>query len=172
MPETGGLSETHPTGAYPGHPIEVELHTGSREQLRPLFEEAEDSQLELDSYLDAGEVLVAVEDGHVLGHVQLIESSPVAVEIKSLAVDPRCRRRGVGRALLAAAIERARSRGYTTLLVATAAAASDNLRFYQLAGFRMTSVERDAFSPANGYAADASIDGIPLRDRVWFDLAL
>jgi hypothetical protein len=47
-----------------------------------------------------------------------------------------------------------------------------NLRFYQRAGFRLQSVERDAFSPANGYAAGTQSDGIELRDRVWLELSL
>jgi hypothetical protein len=57
----------------------------------------------------------------------------------------------------------------TTLLVATAAADIGNLRFYQRQGFRMRSVERDAFTPATGYPPGLLIDGIELRDRVWLD---
>jgi hypothetical protein len=58
------------------------------------------------------------------------------------------------------------------LVVATAAADVGNLRFYQRAGFRMRSVERDAFSPATGYPTETLIDGVELRDRVWLDLPL
>ena len=57
----------------------------------------------------------------------------------------------------------------TTILVATAAADIGNLRFYQRQGFRMRSVERDAFTPATGYPPGTLIDGIELRDRVWLD---
>jgi hypothetical protein len=57
----------------------------------------------------------------------------------------------------------------TTVLVATAAADIGNLRFYQRQGFRMRSVERDAFTPATGYPPGLLIDGIELRDRVWLD---
>jgi len=45
----------------------------------------------------------------------------------------------------------------------------DNLR--QRLGFRMRAIERDAFSPANGYAAQ-DVDGIELRDRVWLDMVI
>jgi len=45
------------------------------------------------------------------------------------------------------------------------------LRFYQLLGFRLLSVERDAFTPRTGYA-DLEVEGIPLRDRVWLSLDL
>jgi len=57
-------------------------------------------------------------------------------------------------------------------VVATAAADTGTLRFYQRLGFRMRSIERDAFTEAAGYAPDLSVDGIPLRDRVWLDRCL
>jgi hypothetical protein len=59
-----------------------------------------------------------------------------------------------------------------TLVVATAAADIGNLRFYQRLGFRLRSIERDAFTPAIGYPPGLEIDGIELRDRVWLDLSL
>jgi hypothetical protein len=48
-----------------------------------------------------------------------------------------------------------------------AAADTGNLRFYQRVGFRLLSVDRDAFTPATGYPDPIMIDGIPLMDRVW-----
>jgi hypothetical protein len=66
----------------------------------------------------------------------------------------------------------ARQESRTTLLVSTAAADVDNLRFYQRVGFRMRSIERDAFTAATGYDRGTSVDGIELRDRVWLDLSL
>ena len=60
----------------------------------------------------------------------------------------------------------------TLTFVATAAADIGNLRFYQRLGFRLRSVERDAFTPAAGYEPGLLIDGIELRDRVWLDRRL
>jgi len=54
----------------------------------------------------------------------------------------------------------------------TAAAGIDNLRFYQRTGFRIRSVERDAFTPAQGYPPGTRLHGIELRDRVWLDRSL
>jgi hypothetical protein len=59
-----------------------------------------------------------------------------------------------------------------TLVVATAAADTGNLRFYQRVGFRMLSVERHAFTAATGYEPGLEIDRIELRDRAWLDLPL
>ena len=147
--------------------MRIDLHTGDRETLRPLFELAEDSQRELDAYIGAGEVLVAVEGEERVGHLQLVGD-----EIKNMAVVETQRGRGVGRALVAAAIERARDARIEVLRVATGAADTGNLRFYQRLGFRMRSIERDAFTPANGYPPGLEVDGIELRDRVWLDLRL
>lgn len=153
--------------------VRVERHTGPRGELRALFEEAEDSDRQLAAYLEAGEVLVAIAGDRVVGHLQLVETAAAdACEIKNMAVEAAHRGRGIGRTLIQAAIDLARAQGRSLLTVATAAAAVGNLRFYQLAGFRMRSVEPDAFSPATGYAAETIIDGIRLRDRVWLDLHL
>jgi hypothetical protein len=59
----------------------------------------------------------------------------------------------------------------STLLVATAAADTRVLRFYQLLGFRLLRVERDVFTPEAGYP-EVTVDGIALRDRVWLSLTL
>jgi ribosomal protein S18 acetylase RimI-like enzyme len=153
--------------------IRVVEHSGPRSELRPLFELAEDSEQELDAYIDAGRVLVALEGDTILGHLQLTETGNTqALEIKNTAVDPEHQRRGIGRTLMEAAIELARDDGRSTLVVGTAAADTGNLRFYQRLGFRMRSVEHDAFTPATGYQPGLLLDGIELRDRIWLDRPL
>jgi ribosomal protein S18 acetylase RimI-like enzyme len=153
--------------------IRVELHSGPRAALRPLFELAEDSAEALDAYIDAGRVVVAVDDDAVVGHLQITDTDHAGeAEVKNMAVAPSLQGRGLGRALMAAAIDLARRERRSALVVATAAADTGNLRFYQRLGFRMRAVERDAFTPASGYAPGLEVDGIELRDRVWLDLAL
>jgi ribosomal protein S18 acetylase RimI-like enzyme len=153
--------------------IRVIEHDGPRAELRWLFELAEDSEQELDSYIDAGRVLVALEGDKIVGHLQLTATAdPAEVEIKNTAVDPERQRHGIGRTLMETAIQLARTDGRARLVVATAAADTGNLRFYQRLGFRIRSVERDAFTPATGYKPGLLIDGIELRDRVWLDVSL
>jgi ribosomal protein S18 acetylase RimI-like enzyme/catechol 2,3-dioxygenase-like lactoylglutathione lyase family enzyme len=151
--------------------VEVTVHSGSRTELRGLFEEAEDSASELDAYIDDGEVLVAIAGGRVLGHLQLTTQGDRG-EIKNMAVVAEHRGRGIGRRLVEAALARAGRRRLTAVVVATAAADVGNLRFYQRCGFRLRAVDRDAFTPAGGYPRRIVIDGIELRDRVWLDLEL
>jgi lactoylglutathione lyase len=152
--------------------VRVERYAGARSELRALFEEAEDSAAELDTYIDAGEVLVAVASDGVVGHLQLLDDGAGTSEIRNMAVEAAYRGHGIGRRLIEAAIDLTRVKGHSTLAVATAAADVGNLRFYQLAGFRLRTVERDAFTPVLGYPAGMVIDGIRLRDRVWLDLDL
>jgi lactoylglutathione lyase len=153
--------------------VRIEPYPGPRDALRELFEEAEDSAAQLDSYIGSGEVLVAMSGGAVVGHVQFLDDgADTDTEIKNMAVAASHRGRGIGRALIEAAVQLARSRGRSVVSVATAAADIGNLRFYQRAGFRLRSIERDAFDAASGYAPDMTVDGIELRDRVWLDVEL
>jgi GNAT superfamily N-acetyltransferase len=171
--ERGIVTWSQWTSSEPGtQAIRVERYTGARDELRSLFEEAEDSAAELNAYIDAGEVLVAIAGDVVVGHLQLLDDAPDTSEIKNMAVEAAYRGRGLGRELIGAAIDLARTRRWSRLTVATAAADVGNVRFYQRAGFRMCKVERDVFTPVVGYPAGMAIDGIRLRDRVWLDMDL
>jgi GNAT superfamily N-acetyltransferase len=153
--------------------VRVELYPGAREDLRPLFALAEDSPTALDAYLHAGRVLVAVLGTDVVGHLQLVDTERAGQsEIKNMAVREDLQGLGAGRQLVRAAVDLVTAESHTSLVVATASADVGNLRFYQRLGFRMRSVERDAFTPATGYAPGTLVDGVQLRDRVWLDRAL
>jgi GNAT superfamily N-acetyltransferase/catechol 2,3-dioxygenase-like lactoylglutathione lyase family enzyme len=156
--------------AYTGPMNRVKLtdYEGERANLRVLFELAEDSQEALDSYISSGRVLVATLGREIVGHLQLTpRPRPAELEIKNMAVLPSHQRRGIGRMLLERATEVAREEGRSRLFVATATADVGNLRFYQRAGFRFASIDRDAFTPAHGYPRGLVSDGIALCDRVW-----
>ena len=151
-----------------GAEVTIRWHQGPRDVLRSLFELAEDSPRRLDTYIDDGRVLVAYADGpEPVGHLQLVptDRSHVA-ELKSIAVRPSHTRSGIGRALVERAVEVCVEEHQTELILATAAADVDNLRFYQRLGFRFTDIEPDAFIPAHGYPPGLVVDGIPLRDGV------
>ena len=149
----------------------IEWFSGPRERLAALFRLADDSAAAVAGYRDLGRVLVAIEDGTVVGHAQLIpDARPGVLELKSLAVLEDRQSRGIGRRLVERAIAVCREEGVRELLVSTAAADTHVLRFYQRLGFRMLRVERDVFTPEHGYP-EMVIDGIPLRDQVWLSLA-
>jgi GNAT superfamily N-acetyltransferase len=154
-------------------PLQIDWHVGERTELRGLFELAEDSAEQLADYLDLGQVLVARFEATNVGHLQLVPTAHEGeIELKNMAVLTRHQGTGVGRALVDEAVRRAGHAGYSRMVVATATADTGNMRFYQRAGFRMRSVEEDAFTPEAGYPDPIVIDGIELRDRVWFDCTL
>jgi ribosomal protein S18 acetylase RimI-like enzyme len=153
--------------------VEIGWYPGERTRLRGLFALAEDSPQRLEAGLERGRVLVATDGGEIVGYAQLVESGTAGeVELLSMAVTERLQHQGIGRALVTRAIAESRADGVRNLLAATAAADTGNLRFYQRLGFRMLRIERDAFTPADGYPEGLMSEGIPLRDRVWLTLAL
>ena len=152
-------------------PVRIEPYDDERGTLRSLFELAEDSARELDGYLSAGRVIVARDGDALVGHLQLTETGGFGGRAQEHGGAARAPGAGIGRALVAAAVAIAAGDGRWTMVVATAAADIGNLRFYQRQGFRLRSIERDAFTAAAG-CHDEVIDGIPLRDRVWLDRAL
>jgi GNAT superfamily N-acetyltransferase len=160
--------------------LRVERYDGDRSALRSLLLLADDSEREIAGYINDGVIFVAREvrradepgePDKIVGHLLLTGDGEI-LELKSMAVAEHLQGRGVGRLLVEAAIAHCHARGVRQLLVATAAAGIGQLRFYQRLGFRMLRIERDAFGPHTGYAEGILIEGIPLRDRVWFSMEL
>ena len=153
--------------------VEIGWYAGDRMRLRSLFELAEDSPRRLEASIQRGRVLVATDNGQIIGYLQLTESDMAdEAELLSMVVAEHRQRGGLGRALVERAIAECRADGVRSLIVATASADTGNLRFYQRLGFRPLRVERDAFTAADGYPEGFTVEGIPLRDRVWLDLTL
>jgi GNAT superfamily N-acetyltransferase len=152
--------------------VTVEEYDGPHRDLEWSFRLAEDSDQQLDSYIDLGRLWVArTPDRVVVGHLQSVPRDG-AWEVVNTAVSEHARGRGVGRALLERAAAEARAAGADRLTVSTATASTGNLRFYQRCGFRMTHVVPDAFGAAQGYPPGIEIDGIPMLDQIWFERML
>jgi GNAT superfamily N-acetyltransferase/catechol 2,3-dioxygenase-like lactoylglutathione lyase family enzyme len=152
--------------------VTIEWFEGSRVALADLFALADDSPEQVRSYHDRGRVLVARDGPTLIGHLQLLTGERAGdAEVKSLAVREDRQGTGIGRMLVNRAVSVCREENRETLLVATAAADTGVLRFYQLLGFRLLRVERDVFTAEAGYA-QIGVGGIPLRDQVWLSLTL
>lgn len=91
---------------------------------------------------DGGVLLVAVEDGRVVGTVTLYLADgseqwrPGDAMFRFLAVDPAARGRGVGRALFRACLERARAAGKRRMALHTTEWMTTARAMYERAGFR------------------------------------
>ena len=144
-----------------------------RERFLPLLLLADESLEQVRSYMQSGELYALVgRDQDAVGIVLTVPAEHGAVELKAVAVDTAQQNRGIGRRLLAAVIEDLRKRGVRRAIVGTANAGIGQLAYYQKAGFRLSHIERDFFSPARGYPAVMEDNGIRLRDMVWMDLEL
>ncbi len=150
----------------------IEWFDGPRAELADLFASADDSPDQVGRYRDLGRVLVARDGPTVVGHLQLVDGRRAnEAEVKSLAVREDYQGTGIGRALMERALAACRAENRSAVLVATAAADTRVLRFYQRLGFRFRCVERDVFTAEAGYPP-VDVDGIPLRDQVWLSLSL
>ncbi len=101
------------------------------------------------------EGVVAIADGEAIGFVTLTIHFPETWEITWMAVHPDWHRRGVGRRLVEAAVERCRAEGATTLLVKTLADSHPSPEyartraFYAAMEFRRLEVFPDLWGPEN-----------------------
>jgi ribosomal protein S18 acetylase RimI-like enzyme len=100
--------------------------------------------------VEPDDTLLALVDGRVAGYALIggartPEASAHVLMLRGLAVDPQLQRRGVGRALLDAAVEEARSRGAHKLSLRVLSTNEAARRLYETAGFEVEGVLRDEF---------------------------
>src|SRR5918912_4537212 len=115
----------------------IEWFEGPRSALADLFALADDSPEQVERYRDLGRVLVARDGPAVIGYLQLTPGEGAnETEVKSLAVREDRQGTGIGHSLMTRAIAVCREENCSSLLVATAAADTRVLHFYQRLGFR------------------------------------
>jgi ribosomal protein S18 acetylase RimI-like enzyme len=105
------------------------------------------------------DVLVAEADGQVIGYAILRQVFPVpshrdVLEINGLAVDPAHQGHGVGRQLVEACAEQARSRGARKLTLRVLGDNDAARRLYESCGFHVEGVLRDEFHLGGRYVDD------------------
>jgi putative oxidoreductase len=145
-----------------------------RDSLLPLLRLADDSPSQIDSYYQSGELFVLRGPDRSPRAVALAvpHGQDGTAELKSVAVSPELQGQGVGSRMLALVFRELRREGFRRVVVATASSGVRELAFYQRAGFRPLTIERDVFTEARGYRSNAEENGIALRDAVWFDREL
>lgn len=143
-----------------------------REQHLDLLLLADESEAQVRSYMHQGDLFVWELDGVTEGIVLAIPEEDGTVELKAVAVAPEWQGQGTGSAMLRAVLGALRERDVRRVTVGTGNSGIGQLAFYQKAGFRLSHIERDFFSPARGYPPELEENGIPLRDMVWMDLAI
>lgn len=104
-------------------------------------------------------VLVAELEVGIAGYVKIgpaldLESADHVLEVKGLTVDAAHRRRGVGRALMHAAIERARAAGARKLMLRVLGHNAGARELYAACGFEIEGVLREFFHLDGRYVDD------------------
>ncbi|MEU8181356.1 GNAT family N-acetyltransferase [Micromonospora sp. NPDC049044] len=94
-----------------------------------------------------GDVLIVRDGGEIVGCVALIRYSDDVFELSKMTVAPVVRGKGLGRQLIAAAIERARQLGATTLFLGSSTKLANAVHLYESAGFQHVSPDQIPLPP-------------------------
>lgn len=143
-------------------PIEIQEANPDAVPLALLLE-ADPEEGHVRTYLLRSQCLVARVDGRVAGVALVLPRSAEVHELMNIAVEPVCRGRGVGTALLKWVITEVREAGAHRLEVGTGTF-GPQLAWYQRAGFRPFAVDRDHFLRA--YTTPIFEGGLQHRDML------
>lgn len=146
--------------------IEPVLH-GKKDYL-PLLLLADEQENMIDQYLERGDMYVMLEAGKALAAVVVTDEGDGVLEIKNLAVELRCQKRGYGRMMIEFIARHYRGR-YHTLLVGTGDSPL-TIPFYERCGFVRSHVVKDFFT--NHYDHPIIEDGVLLRDMIYLRRAI
>ncbi|GAK38899.1 N-acetyltransferase [Paenibacillus sp. TCA20] len=125
---------------------------------------ADPSRTVVDTYIDRGQVYVAVIVQTIVGVMVLLDTRPGTIEIVNIAVAEEWQSRGIGKALLQHAVFQGRQQGASTLEIGTGNSSLTQLGLYQRMGFRMTGIDRDFFT--RHYEEKIVENGIPCVDMI------
>lgn len=136
----------------------------SYERVRDLLILANPNEAMVREQYEIGNTYEALLGGELVGAYMVVSHNDQKAEIVNIAVKPDRQNQTIGQRMLQDAIRRIKLTGATELIVCTGNSSVMQLRFYQQAGFRFESVQRDYF-PNNGYELIEE-DGLILRDRI------
>ncbi len=102
----------------------------------------------------AGTVVVARDDGAVVGVGVIVPAGPGEAEVKRMSVVRSHRRRGIGNAVLAALVEVAREWGCRAVVLETTTTWTDAVALYRGYGFTHTHDEDGAFGRDSHFRLD------------------
>lgn len=157
MRQTGAVISIRPAVAADGpRLLELDRATWSPENaVVPLWPEDTD----FFARRGPGDVLVAEDDGAVLGYTALAHPTPLeanrhVLHVQGLAVDPSAQRRGVARQLIEAAAAEAARRGARKLGLRVLGGNAAARALYSSAGFVVEGVLREEFHLDGRYVDD------------------
>jgi ribosomal protein S18 acetylase RimI-like enzyme len=118
----------------------------------------------IDIYINDAIVLAYKDRDSVDGVVVTSHISAHTWEIKNLAVTPTSQGKGLGKALLQAALETCRNQGAHEVWIGTGNSSINQLGLYQKMGFRVVEIDRGFFERT--YNEEIIENGLRCRDMV------
>jgi ribosomal protein S18 acetylase RimI-like enzyme len=99
----------------------------------------------IDSYIHDSWAFAAYQEGQLVGCYVLANLTADSAEIKNIVVSEQYQNQGIGKSLLAHAIQTAKSHQKKQLVIATADSSTIQLQLYQKIGFQILEVQKDYF---------------------------
>lgn len=118
----------------------------------------------INRYIFDCEIYVLERENRIIAEYSLQILNADEVEIKNIAIATDYQGHGIGRLLLRDAVDRAKVRGFKTIIIGTADASIKLLRFYQKEGFEVFGVKRRFF--VDNYPKPIYEGGKQLRDMI------
>lgn len=103
-------------------------------------------------------------DGQIVGVVALLPTRPLTVELMNIAVAETMQGQGLGKRLLAHAIQVSKELGFRSIEIGTGNSSVGQLHLYQSLGFRIHGVDMDYF--VRNYHEPIYENGLPCRDMI------
>lgn len=125
---------------------------------------ADPSKKMIEGYIGISDVYEARMDKETVAEYVLTKINKSVVELKNIAVDEKFQGRGIGKRLIADAVDRAKKSGYSILEVGTGNSSFLQLAFYQKCGFRIFGVKKNFFT--KNYSEKIIENGIELKDMI------
>ncbi len=132
-----------------------------------LLLEADPSPLLIEKYLKQGDCFTAKSKNLLLAVIVLEAIDENNLEIKNISVSRSFQKKGIGNILLEFASDYAKRHSYKKLHVGTADSSSYQISFYQKAGFKKLSVEKDYF--LKNYTEVIMENGVQAIDKICFE---
>ncbi|MFD3446049.1 GNAT family N-acetyltransferase [Microbacteriaceae bacterium 4G12] len=122
------------------------------------------------SYVQRGQLFTAKQEEQIIGAYVLLETRPKTMEIVNIAVISEHQGKGIGKQLIAHALEVAKHSGMHTVEIGTGNSSIDQLALYQKCGFRIVGIDHDYF--VKYYEEPIIENGIVCRDMIRLALDL
>lgn len=142
----------------------------AREAPMDLLLLADPSKEMIEKYLERGQCYILEVNKEMVGVYVMLPISENSIEIMNIAVAENEQGKGLGKRLLAHAIEQAWKQGFKQIQIGTGNSSIGQLALYQKCGFRITEIKRDFFT--DNYEEEIIENGIVCGDMLLLTMDL